>query len=250
MEEEKKDHEAKMQRMEKEMEQVFEMKVREKMQKLKESEADLQRRHEQMKKGLEQQKLELEDKRRNFDKEKASFEMAHRDMEDVFRKMAVDSNSKDLGLLFQDSPAGRKDSSMVTEETFPLKYVAHCWVENIPVTERAPALWPDVAMYIESARREEQKGSLQSCHVAAFLCCENGSTSFVMVHHFPLAKETNQTNQPKMGKKLSLHTLQCCSLHHLAHDIYDKDFLHVFFFHFALSATLCQGLTLFPMLQS
>ncbi|XP_075733997.1 septin-7 isoform X4 [Rhipicephalus microplus] len=95
MEEEKKDHEAKMQRMEKEMEQVFEMKVREKMQKLKESEADLQRRHEQMKKGLEQQKLELEDKRRNFDKEKASFEMAHRDMEDVFRKMAVDSNSKE-----------------------------------------------------------------------------------------------------------------------------------------------------------
>lgn len=95
MEEEKKDHEAKMQRMEKEMEQVFEMKVREKMQKLKESEADLQRRHEQMKKGLEQQKLELEEKRRNFDKEKTTFEMAHRDMEDVFRKMAVDSNSKE-----------------------------------------------------------------------------------------------------------------------------------------------------------
>ncbi|KAH7982893.1 hypothetical protein HPB52_008025 [Rhipicephalus sanguineus] len=68
MEEEKKDHEAKMQRMEKEMEQVFEMKVREKMQKLKESEAD----------------------------EKTTFEMAHRDMEDVFRKMAVDSNSKEL----------------------------------------------------------------------------------------------------------------------------------------------------------
>ncbi|XP_049527536.1 septin-7-like isoform X1 [Dermacentor silvarum] len=96
MEEEKKDHEAKMQRMEKEMEQVFEMKVREKMQKLKESEADLQRRHEQMKKGLEQQKLELEEKRRNFDKEKSSFEIAHRDMEDVFRKMAVDSSSKEL----------------------------------------------------------------------------------------------------------------------------------------------------------
>lgn len=95
MEEEKKDHEAKMQRMEKEMEQVFEMKVREKMLKLKESEADLQRRHEQMKKSLEQQKLELEEKRRNFDKEKASFELAHRDMEDVFRKMAVDSNSKE-----------------------------------------------------------------------------------------------------------------------------------------------------------
>lgn len=95
MEEEKKDHEAKMQRMEKEMEQVFEMKVREKMQKLKESEADLQRRHEQMKKSLEQQKLELEDKKKNFEKEKTSFDLAHRDMEDTFRKMAIDSNSKE-----------------------------------------------------------------------------------------------------------------------------------------------------------
>lgn len=70
-------------------------------------------------------------------------------------KWGLDILLSSLGLLFQDSPAGRKDSSMVTEETFPLKYVAHCWVENIPVTERALALWPDVAMYIESARREE-----------------------------------------------------------------------------------------------
>lgn len=40
MEEEKRDHEAKMKKMESEMEQVFEMKVREKKQKLKDSEAD------------------------------------------------------------------------------------------------------------------------------------------------------------------------------------------------------------------
>lgn len=41
MEEEKRDHEAKMKKMESEMEQVFEMKVREKKQKLKDSEADV-----------------------------------------------------------------------------------------------------------------------------------------------------------------------------------------------------------------
>jgi septin family protein len=41
MEEEKRDHEAKMKKMETEMEQVFEMKVREKKQKLKDSEADV-----------------------------------------------------------------------------------------------------------------------------------------------------------------------------------------------------------------
>ncbi len=41
MEEEKKEHEAKMKKMETEMEQVFEMKVNEKINKLKESESDV-----------------------------------------------------------------------------------------------------------------------------------------------------------------------------------------------------------------
>lgn len=41
MEEERRDHEAKMKKMEQEMEQVFEMKVKEKTQKLKDSEADV-----------------------------------------------------------------------------------------------------------------------------------------------------------------------------------------------------------------
>ncbi|XP_040063237.1 septin-7 isoform X1 [Ixodes scapularis] len=118
MEEEKKEHEAKMQRMEKEMEQVFEMKVREKMHKLKESEADLQRRHEQMKKSLEQQKLELEEKRRNFEKEKAAFDLAHRDMDDVFRKMAVDSNSKELRRSVSEDHLGRRKCTQYAE---PLK---------------------------------------------------------------------------------------------------------------------------------
>lgn len=41
MEDEKKEHVSKMKKMEAEMEQVFEMKVKEKMQKLKDSEADV-----------------------------------------------------------------------------------------------------------------------------------------------------------------------------------------------------------------
>jgi Skp family chaperone for outer membrane proteins len=43
MEEEKKEHELKMKKMESDMEQVFEMKVKEKMQKLADSEADVSR---------------------------------------------------------------------------------------------------------------------------------------------------------------------------------------------------------------
>uniref|UniRef100_A0AAR2JS06 Septin n=1 Tax=Pygocentrus nattereri TaxID=42514 RepID=A0AAR2JS06_PYGNA len=74
MEEERREHMAKMKKMEMEMEQVFEMKVKEKLQKLKDSEAELQRRHEQMKKNLEAQHKELEEKRRQFEEEKVSWE--------------------------------------------------------------------------------------------------------------------------------------------------------------------------------
>ncbi|XP_023229956.1 septin-7-like isoform X4 [Centruroides sculpturatus] len=95
MEEEKLEHEAEMKSTEKETEKVFEMKVQEKLQKLKDSENDLNHRHEQMKKNLEQQRQELEEKRRAYEKEKAAFELANKDMEDVMRRMTLDSNSKE-----------------------------------------------------------------------------------------------------------------------------------------------------------
>uniref|UniRef100_A0AAQ4QT13 Septin-7 n=1 Tax=Gasterosteus aculeatus aculeatus TaxID=481459 RepID=A0AAQ4QT13_GASAC len=66
MEEERRDHVSKMRKMEQEMEQVFEMKVKEKLQKLRDSEVELQRRHEQMKKNLEAQHRELEERRRKI----------------------------------------------------------------------------------------------------------------------------------------------------------------------------------------
>eukprot|EP00064_Thunnus_orientalis_P005419 superscaffoldBa00000531_g5433 len=81
MEEERRDHVSKMKKMEQEMEQVFEMKVKEKLQKLKDSEAELQRRHEQMKKNLEAQHKELEEKRRQHEEEKASWETQQRILE-------------------------------------------------------------------------------------------------------------------------------------------------------------------------
>lgn len=81
---EKKEHEIKMRKMEQEMEEVFEMKVQEKMQKLREIEADLNRRKEQMKKTLEQQQQELNNKRRQFDEDKRHFEDEHQKyMEEV-----------------------------------------------------------------------------------------------------------------------------------------------------------------------
>nr|XP_046273397.1 septin-7 isoform X1 [Scatophagus argus] len=81
MEEERREHVSKMKKMEQEMEQVFEMKVKEKLQKLRDSEAELQRRHEQMKKNLEAQHKELEEKRRQHEEEKASWETQQRILE-------------------------------------------------------------------------------------------------------------------------------------------------------------------------
>ncbi|GFG28388.1 hypothetical protein Cfor_01759, partial [Coptotermes formosanus] len=94
MEEEKRDHEAKMKKMESEMEQVFEMKVREKKQKLKDSEADLQRRHEQMKKALEQQVSELEEKRRAYEKEKQAWEQSNNVTLEELRRRSLEASSK------------------------------------------------------------------------------------------------------------------------------------------------------------
>ncbi|TWW76130.1 Septin-7 CDC10 protein -like protein [Takifugu flavidus] len=81
MEEERREHVMKMKKMEAEMEQVFEMKVKEKKQKLKDSEAELERRHEQMKRNLEAQYKELEEKRRVFEDEKATWEAQQRILE-------------------------------------------------------------------------------------------------------------------------------------------------------------------------
>ncbi|XP_023200956.1 septin-7 isoform X1 [Xiphophorus maculatus] len=81
MEEERREHVAKMKKMELEMEQVFDMKVKEKVQKLQDSEVELQKRHEQMKKNLQAQYKELEEKRRQFEEEVNTWETHQRILE-------------------------------------------------------------------------------------------------------------------------------------------------------------------------
>lgn len=79
MAEEKNERLEKMKKTEQQMEQVFEMKVKEKMTQLKESETELSKRHEQMKKQLDQQEKELEEKRKMFEKEKEDWGIQHPD---------------------------------------------------------------------------------------------------------------------------------------------------------------------------
>ncbi|XP_065339197.1 septin-7 isoform X2 [Cloeon dipterum] len=95
MEEEKREHETKMKKMEAEMEQVFKMKVSEKKQKLKDSEADLQRRHEQMRKSLEQQQKELEERRTQFERERLSWEQSTGVTIEELRRRSLEANSKE-----------------------------------------------------------------------------------------------------------------------------------------------------------
>lgn len=92
---EKREHEIKMKKMEQEMEQVFEMKVQEKLQKLKDIEADLNRRKEQMHRALEQQQKELNEKRKQFDDDKRHFDQEHqRYMEELEISMRAAKDTK------------------------------------------------------------------------------------------------------------------------------------------------------------
>ncbi|KAF5927689.1 hypothetical protein HPG69_000594 [Diceros bicornis minor] len=105
MEEERREHVAKMKKMEMEMEQVFEMKVKEKVQKLKDSEAELQRRHEQMKKNLEAQHKELEEKRRQFEDEKANWEAQQRILEQQNSSRCLQFNARKRFTIVQSCSA-------------------------------------------------------------------------------------------------------------------------------------------------
>lgn len=82
-------------------------------------------------------------------------------------KWGLDFLLSSLSTLFHDAPARREDFTTVTGQTlFPHKFVAHRWVENIPVIERALLLWLDLKKYLESARKKEV--NLPKC--ASFQC--------------------------------------------------------------------------------
>jgi len=74
MEEEKREHGARMAKMEGEMEHVFEMKVNEKMAKLNELEADLKKRNEAMRQKLEAELAEVGAERERLEAERRQWE--------------------------------------------------------------------------------------------------------------------------------------------------------------------------------
>jgi septin 7 len=95
MEEEKKNHESKMKKMEQEMEQVFEMKVKERNQRLIDSEDDLRRREEQMRKSLEKLQRDVEERKKQFESEKFAWEQANGISFDELKRRSLEALSKE-----------------------------------------------------------------------------------------------------------------------------------------------------------
>eukprot|EP00095_Tigriopus_kingsejongensis_P006232 maker-scaffold301_size216225-snap-gene-1.17 protein:Tk06232 transcript:maker-scaffold301_size216225-snap-gene-1.17-mRNA-1 annotation:"septin-7 isoform x3" len=91
IEEERREHHNKLLKMEKEMEEVFERKVREKKQKLSDSESDLEKRHKESKEKLDQQKRDLENKMKAFEHDRLAWEQAHNITIDELKRMSMES---------------------------------------------------------------------------------------------------------------------------------------------------------------
>ena len=69
-----------------------------------------------------------------------------------------------LYYLFYDAPARRYDYRQVNDGVvvYPLKFCNTRWLEDIPVAERAIAVWPKVVKYVEETNklpRSKQPGS-------------------------------------------------------------------------------------------
>lgn len=91
MEEEQKEHVAKLNKMEREMEEVFERKVREKKQKLSDNENDLERRQNDSTTRLEQLKHELDEKKAAFDQERVAWETMNNITIDELKRLSMES---------------------------------------------------------------------------------------------------------------------------------------------------------------
>uniref|UniRef100_A0A3P9H9L5 Septin n=1 Tax=Oryzias latipes TaxID=8090 RepID=A0A3P9H9L5_ORYLA len=94
MEEERQENMGRIKKMEQEMENVFEMKVKEKLQKLRDSEAELQKRHDQMNRSILAQHRDLEEKRRQLEEEIATWETQQRILEQQKLETLKGANKK------------------------------------------------------------------------------------------------------------------------------------------------------------
>ncbi|KAF3840227.1 hypothetical protein F7725_018944 [Dissostichus mawsoni] len=135
--------------------------------------------------------------------------------------------------LFHNVPARREDYSTVTKSTvFPLSFCGHRWVENLPVVERALAVWPSLLQYMDAVRTKKlpNPGTASLDTIAAAL--KDPLILAKLQYYMALARTFNpflkkyQTDEPVMpflGKDLAelikdITTLQLTRL-----DVADKN---------------------------
>ncbi|XP_046874041.1 uncharacterized protein LOC124466288 isoform X2 [Hypomesus transpacificus] len=133
---------------------------------------------------------------------KAGFSMWH-----------VDKLLKAMHTLFHHVPARREDYVRVTKSTvFPQPFCGHRWLENLPVIERALAVWPSLQLYLDAVHRKE----LPNPKTASFDTIEaahNDPLTITRMHFFMTVARTfdpfmrkYQTDEPVMpffGKDLA-----------------------------------------------
>ncbi|KAJ8388000.1 hypothetical protein AAFF_G00147910 [Aldrovandia affinis] len=65
-----------------------------------------------------------------------------------------------MHILFHNVPARREDFTALTKSTtFPLPFCGHRWIENLPVAERAVAVWPSLTIYLDAVRTKKLPNS-------------------------------------------------------------------------------------------
>ncbi|XP_028309552.1 uncharacterized protein LOC114467421 isoform X1 [Gouania willdenowi] len=70
-----------------------------------------------------------------------------------FSAWQLDKLLRAMHTLFHNVPARREDYITITKSSvFPLSFCAHRWVENLPVVERALAVWPSLLLYMEAVK--------------------------------------------------------------------------------------------------
>jgi len=63
---------------------------------------------------------------------------------------------RSMHILFHNVPARREDFTALTKSTtFPLPFCGHRWIENLPVVERAVAVWPSLTIYLDAVRTKK-----------------------------------------------------------------------------------------------
>lgn len=73
-----------------------------------------------------------------------------------FTAWQIDKLLRAMHTLFHNVPARREDYITVTNSTvFPLSFCGHRWVENLPVVERALAVWPSLLLYMEAVKMKK-----------------------------------------------------------------------------------------------